>query len=92
MISGERTIETTAQIQKRWKRDGRSYTATDIAGELKRQSCVAALEYEDSILAAAFDQPQPSLHTREVVGQIRDHRDCNGDAHALGCDTHHPLS
>lgn len=59
-------VETTAQIQRRWKREGRTFRAADVVAEMQRQGREALRAREDAILAADPDS--------EVAAQIRDHR------------------
>ncbi len=88
-MSQHPSIETTATIGARWRREGRTFTAREVGDEFKRQLCEWTVARENRIIA---EQPEDSEHVREVAQQIRDHREYHGSVHALGCDGHHPTT
>lgn len=61
-------IESPAEIQKRWKREGRTFRAREVNAEFQRQCEAAKTAREDAILA------NPERYSADLVGSIRDHR------------------
>jgi len=66
-------VESTEQIAKRWRTEGRDFRPADLVTEWQRQAREALRERESAVLVAA-QAPDASEHLREVAASIRDHR------------------